>query len=413
MKFKNSKALLLFAATAVFFSCTTEDDDPIATTPTNQNPVDNTVITDINAIPNLTEYTNTVLPSEITSNTKLVSSVMYELNGPLVIESGAILAIEPGTTIKAKHGKTNVYVAVKRGGKIFARGTAFQPITFTSTNPTPESGDWGGINIAGKAENNAGTDATSEVGGVKYGGTENDDYSGELNYVVVEYTGARINGEQEFNGLALYSVGSKTVLKNIVIRDGADDGIEFFGGNVSVENLFCQNIADDMFDFTQGYTGTITNAFGVRNADFNDKTEDPRGIEGDSNGNNPALLPISRPTFNNVTILNLNTSTPLKAGAEIRRGTQATINNILFAAAPNASFGNRIDTNDGKGNGDLIITGAYAQGNVGTDKDNDPKTITGTVTEITDGITINGTTVTSKAGIGADLTKFSWANVSF
>lgn len=166
-----------------------------------------------------------------------------------------------------------------------------------------------------------------------------------------------------------------------------------------------------MFDFTQGYTGTVTNAFGVRNNGFDQKTEDPRGIEGDSNDSDASAKPISRPTFNNVTILNLNTTTPLKAGAEIRRGTQATINNILFAAVPNASFGNRIDTDDSKGNGEVVLSGAYAQGNVGSDKVGG--TITGSVTDTTDGIMVSGNTVTSKAGVGADLTKFAWSNPVF
>jgi hypothetical protein len=38
-----------------------------------------------------------------------------------------------------------------------------------------------------------------------------------------------------------------------------------------------------MFDYTQGYTGTITNAYGVRELGYNDVTSDPRGIEGDGN----------------------------------------------------------------------------------------------------------------------------------
>lgn len=410
MKLNTSKIVLLYAATITFFSCTKVTDDEITKQDT-QNQVSNTVFKSINDIPNLTELAGTELPTKISSNTRLVASKVYQLNGPVVVKSGAVLAIEAGTTIKANYGATDVYIAVERGGRIFARGNRFAPIRFTSSNPNPEEGDWGGLSIAGNAENNAGTDVTSEVGGILYGGTTNDDYSGELDYVIFEYTGARINGEQEFNGLSLYSVGSKTVLKNIVIRYGADDGIEFFGGNVDVENLFCQNIADDMFDFTQGYTGTITNAFGVRNNGFDRKTEDSRGIEGDSNDSNATAPPISRPTFNNVTILNLNTTTPLKAGAEIRRGTQAIINNILFAAAPNASFENRIDTHDSKGIGYLSLKNAYAQGNVGSD--NVGGAISGSVSVTTDGIMVSGNTVTSKAGVGADLTKFAWSNPVF
>jgi hypothetical protein len=52
---------------------------------------------------------------------------------------------------------------------------------------------------------------------------------------------------------------------------------------VNVTNLLVVNAKDDMFDYTQGYTGTITNAYGVRELGYNDVTSDPRGIEGDGN----------------------------------------------------------------------------------------------------------------------------------
>ncbi|WFO15402.1 hypothetical protein M601_016540 [Cellulophaga baltica 4] len=151
---------------------------------------------------------------------------------------------------------------------------------------------------------------------------------------------------------------------------------------------------------------------GVRNDDFDVASEDPRGIEGDSNGNDATAAPISMPTLNNVTILNLNPGVALKAGAEIRRGTVATINNLLFATYGSASFGNRIDTADDNGNGTLTITEAYAQGNVGEDKIGGD--ITGAITVIEDGITVTAdNTVTAKAGVGADLTAFDWASPSF
>ena len=71
-------------------------------------------------------------------------------------------------------------------------------------------------------------------------------------------------------------------------------------------NLLCVNIGDDMFDFTGGYTGTVTNAFGVREAGFNNASEDSRGIEGDSNSSDVTATPVSKPTFEKVTVLNLN-----------------------------------------------------------------------------------------------------------
>ena len=356
--------------------------------------------------------TDTELSGEITEDTKLLASVEYTLTGSLTVKEGATLTIEPGTVIKAKSGRTDVFLAVERGAKLIAKGTASEPIKFTSDASSPKAGDWGGIVLAGKAASNKGTDVQSEVAGLLYGGTTNDDNSGELSYIIAEYTGAKINGEQEFNGISFFGVGSGTTVNNIVVSNGNDDGIEFFGGSVNVTNVYCANIADDMFDWTGGYTGTITNAFGVRNNGFDAATDDPRGIEGDSNGSDATATPISKPTLNNVTILNLNPDIALKAGAEIRRGTEATINNILFAAYGTASFGNRIDTADDKGNGTVTITNAVAQGNVGDDKVGG--NINGTVTSITDGITVSANnTVEGKAGVGADLSAFAWANQTF
>ncbi len=352
------------------------------------------------------------LSGVITEDSKLIASVEYSLTGPLTVKSGSKLIIEAGTVIKAVSGRTDVFLAVERGAKLIANGTADKPIKFTSDAASPEAGDWGGIVLAGKAPSNKGTDVESEVAGVLYGGTKTDDSSGELSYIIAEYTGAKINNEQEFNGISFFGVGSGTTVENIVVNNGADDGIEFFGGTVNVTNVYCSNIADDMFDWTGGYKGKVTNAFGVRNDGFDMATEDPRGIEGDSNSSDAAAEPISTPTLENVTILNLNPDVELKAGAEIRRGTQATINNILFVAYGTASFGNRIDTDDDKGDGTLTIEDAYAQGSVGEDKIGGA--ITGSVTEIADGITIpSDNTVETKDGVGADLSVFDWASPSF
>lgn len=393
---KTLKTLIFAACAATVMSCSSDDDNREITPPEGGNG----------------EITGSELVGEITEDSKLLASIEYTITGSLTVKEGATLTIEPGTVIKAKSGRTDVFLAIERGAKLIAKGTASDPIIFTSDDSSPKAGDWGGIVLAGKASSNKGDNVQSEVAGLFYGGTTNDDNSGELSYVIAEYTGAKINGESEFNGISFFGVGSGTVVNNIVVNNGNDDGIEFFGGSVNVTNVFCSNIADDMFDWTEGYTGTVTNAFGVRNDGFDTASEDPRGIEGDSNGSDNAAAPISMPTLNNVTILNLNPGVALKAGAEIRRGTVATIDNILFAAYGSASFGNRIDTADDNGNGTLTITNSYAQGSVGEDKVGGD--INGEITVIEDGITVSAdNTVTSKNGVGADLSAFEWANPSF
>lgn len=398
---KSIKFLSTLAIAGMLFTACSKDDSPAPTPEKEDGKITSTTDPD---------FKPGDLKGTIEGNVTLAAGTEYLLSSSLTVKEGFTLTIEPGTTIKCKSGGTDVFLAVERGAKLNAAGTAAKPIVFTSNAANPAIGDWGGIVIAGKAKTNKGAEAETEVAGLKYGGTDDADNSGVLTYVRTDYTGAKINGDQEFNGISLYSVGSGTTINNLYIANGADDGIEFFGGTVSVDNILCVNIKDDMFDFTGGYTGTLTNLFGVRESGFAAATEDPRGIEGDSNGSNPAATPVSKPTINKVTILNLSAAQKLKSGAEIRRGTEATISNALFAAyGTGVSFGNLIDTKDDKGNGTLTITNAYKMGSVGENKEGGA--ITGTVMEDTEAITAddNGN-LTVKADRGADFSKFSWTS---
>ncbi len=284
------------------------------------------------------------LVGAIKDNTKLDANVEYTLTGALYVESGATLEIPAGTTIKAKNGGTGVFVLVKPGGKIMANGTATDPIVFTSTSATPKEGDWGGIIINGNApiSGPAGTVTTNTTemdATVKYGGSDANDNSGVLNYVVIEYTGARIDSNKEHNGLTLNAVGKGTTISNIHLRYGADDAIEFFGGNVDATNILVENCSDDMFDFTEGYRGTVTNAYGIREKGYSDATSDPRGIEADGNfdGKGPTHINQSDFKVNGITIINnaadikgADGAVSLKMNTEvfkIRRNAKATITN--------------------------------------------------------------------------------------
>ena len=193
----------------------------------------------------------------------LDATIEYLITGPVIIEEGGVLNIPAGTVIKAQKG-FNSYVLVLQGGKINARGTASAPITFTADISNAQQGYWGGLIINGKAPLAGGEKGSTEINtSFLYGGDIANDNSGELTYVKLEYTGARSSADVEHNGLTLNGVGSGTKIENIFIPNSSDDGIEFFGGTVNVKNLLVVNSDDDMFDFTQGYTGTLENAYGI------------------------------------------------------------------------------------------------------------------------------------------------------
>ncbi|WP_163322375.1 hypothetical protein [Draconibacterium mangrovi] len=257
---------LAFLATAVFVSC--DDDDPI-----NPDPVVDEVIENLN---------NGIMDGTLEEDYTLSASVSYNLSGSFIVADGATLTIPAGTNIVAEAGGTDVYLAVLMGGKIEINGTASSPVIMSSPNANP--GDWGGLTICGKATTTAGANSEAEVGGFIYGGDDDSDNSGTVTYLVIKGTGAQINEESQYNGVSCYALGSGTTMNNIAVINGSDDGIEFFGGTVSVTNMFLQNNEDDAIDWTEGWSGTVNNAY-VEHSIEGFSTV----IEGDKDNNNPKI----------------------------------------------------------------------------------------------------------------------------
>lgn len=345
------------------------------------------------------------LAGNITANRTLTAGNAYVLNGPMFIKDGVTLTIEAGTTITAQAGGTDVYLLVERGGRIIADGTATAPIRFTSSSRVPAA--WGGVIINGNAfisgqnpqgQNEAGTEVNA---GILFGGNNDTEDSGILDHVIIEYTGARIDGSAEHNGLTLNGVGSGTTLSNIWIANGDDDAIEFFGGSVNATNIFVLNAKDDMFDFTQGYRGTCTNLYGVREPGYTAVTSDPRGIEADGNldGNSPSDNTQSVFTVNDLTIVNSGNNVEFSDLIKVRRGATATINNALAGTFGTATASDFIDLEDSRGNATAAtVVNATANGTAdGTDVKNSPNA------------TVNVTT----ANTGANASAFSWTGYSF
>ena len=224
-----------------------------------------------------------ILAGNITSDVTLDATKSYLLTSSYIVESGAKLTIPAGTQIKAVAGGADVYIAVLKGAQIDIQGTDSEPVVMSSASA--EAGDWGGLTICGKATTTAGIDAEAEVGGFIYGGTEDADNSGSIEYLVMKGTGAQINTESQYNGISLYAVGSGTVIENVSVINGADDGVEFFGGTVSVKNIYLENNEDDSIDWTEGWNGTVENAY-IKHTIAGFST----ALEGDKDNNNPKFI---------------------------------------------------------------------------------------------------------------------------
>ncbi|WP_034893626.1 hypothetical protein [Gillisia sp. Hel_I_29] len=264
-----------------------------------------------NWINNRSSVDATILQGTVTGDLTLDASLEYQLTSSYIVQDGGKLTIPAGTKITARDGGTDVYIAVLKGGKIDIQGTESNPVVMSSINA--KSGDWGGLTIVGKAVTTEGIDATAEVGGFIYGGSDNADSSGSIKNLVIIGTGAQINSESQYNGVSFYSVGSGTVVENIAVINGSDDGVEFFGGTVSAKNLYFENNEDDAVDWTEGWNGTVTNVYVLHNIEgFS------TAVEGDGLNNNPKLI--------NFTAISSTGGIAL----QFKKESGATINNLYL-----------------------------------------------------------------------------------
>lgn len=223
---------------------------------------------------------NLSITDNISENTTWETGKVYTLGGRIAVLSGVTLTIEPGVIIKGEAGTGSNATAllVAKGATLNAEGTSSEPIIFTSIADEIEPGDiaspnldptlnglWGGIIVLGNAPISADAESVqiegipaSDQNGL-YGGSDDVDNSGVLKYISIRHGGANIGEGNEINGLTLGGVGSGTVIENIEIVSNQDDGIEWFGGSVSVKNVIVWNTGDDAIDTDQAWAGTLDN----------------------------------------------------------------------------------------------------------------------------------------------------------
>ncbi len=308
------RLILGLALATMLFSCSTDDTADIVIN-------DNTTVNGSGT----TDPQTILLEGTYTEDLILDALNTYKINGPVIMASGTTLEIPAGMTIRAAATGADVYVAIAQGAKINANGSASSPIVFTSDAAAPAAGDWGGLILLGKAPINSVTGSstsTSEIASLPFGGSNASDDSGILRYVRVEYSGGSADGQSENNGISFYGVGNGTVVQYIQAFEGKDDGVEFFGGTVNVDFLSVVNAQDDSIDWTEGYTGTITNAY-VKHGAEHDKGIEADGFNTDFSN---AAGYFSKPTVNNLTIVGLGSASG--EAIRLRAGTQGIFNNV-------------------------------------------------------------------------------------
>ncbi len=261
------KLVFSLAILATIFTGCTSDDDEGTTTPIATGEINGDITTD-----------------------KVYPIGNYTLRGTVKVKSGASLRIAAGSVITADVTNGTDALLIENGGKLYLEGTAALPVVFTEISKTP--GSWGGIIIYGDAPivgANSVVSATSEDGNaMTYGGTNATHNGGTLRYVRVEFAGKKLtDNTSEMNGFSFYSVGSGTILENLVSYKGADDGFEFYGGTVSGQNLISYGNYDDSFDWQDGWKGqnnTNWYAYQVNTGNF--------GMEIEAKSVNNAFWPV-------------------------------------------------------------------------------------------------------------------------
>jgi hypothetical protein len=355
-------------------------------------------------------------PSVISRNTTWYADTVYSIANLVYVKSGVTLTIQPGTLIYGDIRYANSSLIINKGAKIIAEGTVDSPIVFTSPRVAGfrKQGDWGGLIILGKATVNQTSDATGvpnpgrvstayvegitaiaadTTGGsgqsTEYGGgasPDDNDSSGILKYVRVEFGGYILAQNKEINGVTFGGVGRKTVVDYVQCSYINDDSFEWFGGTVNCSHLISYANVDDEFDTDFGYSGTVQFGLGVRRPDLGDDSyslasgsSTSEGYESDNDANGSYLSPRTKALFVNMTHigpLRGNNSSSNQAAihpgfrrtARLRRSTQLKIQNSVLCDYPtglyvdnsNGNAANSLDSGYMKFRGNII--GGVASG---------------------------------------------------
>lgn len=251
--------------------------------------------------------TTTTVSTDITTSTTWSGVIL--LQNKIYVKNNATLTIAPGTIIRGDK-PTQGSLIVTRGAKLNAIGTLASPIIFTSNEVigNRNEGDWGGIVLLGLARNNqpggvANIEGIVQTTDTQYGGSFDNDNSGTLKYVRIEFAGIALEPNKEINGLTCGSVGSATTIDYVQVSHSGDDSFEWFGGTVSCKHLIAYRGLDDDFDTDFGFRGKIQFALAIRDKDVSDAIGDSNSFESDNDAAGSAGQPKTAAIFSNVTLV--------------------------------------------------------------------------------------------------------------
>ncbi len=344
----------IYLSIASLFVCSLLSAQEAFWTPTNYKgafPVtDNTSATDWTSGWSNFDPENTVYPATSTTvSADITSSVTWSgvilLQNKIYVKNNATLTILPGTIIRGDK-LTQGTLIITRGAKIIANGTVSDPIVFTSNESegNRSEGDWGGLVLLGLARNNqpggvANIEGIAPTTDTQFGGNFDDDNSGSLRYVRVEFAGIPLQPNKEINGITFGSVGSGTSVDYCQVSFSGDDSFEWFGGTVNCKHLIAYRGLDDDFDTDFGYRGKVQFGLIIRDKDLSDAAGDSNSFESDNDATGSNAQPLTAAIFSNITTvgpkgngsISLPTGEKFEKAFRIRRNTSISIFNSLVS----------------------------------------------------------------------------------
>ena len=323
-------------------------------------PVSSTTVTTPAGAKPVSEKQGTIFQNQSWSK-----DTVYVLRGMVYIPENYTLTIAPGTVIRGAGPERDPAgtnragaLVIERRAQLIARGTATQPIIFTSAKAAGQRGygDWGGLVLVGKSPiNRLGT--LNLPDGVRntvqtYG--EPFDNSGVVQYVRIEYAGAvqPTNPVTRLAGLTLIGVGANTVIDHVQVSYSGGDAFAWFGGSSNAKNLFAYRTYDDDWTSDWGYAGNVQFGAALRDPNVADQSGS-NGFEIENydaeTADVAAVVPVNgytqaAPVFANfssfafpstpVTTNTTGGNGPYRSAVYVRRNSAVGLYNSLFYGYP-------------------------------------------------------------------------------
>ena len=192
----------------------------------------------------------------IEGDLRLSSDRVYFLGDRLRVGRGATLTIEAGTVVEAYTRAAEI--VVEPGARILALGRREAPVVLTCAQPLGgrSPGCWGGLKVRGRAPPSGRPAATARARPeMAFDGAEQDS-SGELRYLRVEFAGSGSVSGAPSAALELLDIGGGTIIDHVQVHAALGDGFVFRGGAAHCSYCVASDVRSDSLAWDRDWRGS-------------------------------------------------------------------------------------------------------------------------------------------------------------